>query len=119
MHFMRIPLVAAALTAVTLTSVNAMDPWVTERAQSGNAAQGERQAADGFSKTTLSGTPGVLDALADENNTLIYVRVSQARYAAHYNDARSRCAMYRGKARTTCVEAARMKYGLPLASSPL
>lgn len=119
MHFMRIPLATAVLTAVTLTSVNAMSPRVTERAQPGSAAQGERQGAGGFSKATLSGSPGVLNALADENNTLVYVRVSQARYAAHYNDARSRCAMYRGKARTTCVEAARMKYGQPLASSPL
>ncbi|MDP3584870.1 MAG: hypothetical protein Q8R61_07085 [Thiobacillus sp.] len=119
MHFMRIPLVAAALTAVTLTSVNAMDPWVTERAQSGNAAQGERQASGGFSTTALSRAPGVLNALADDNNTLVYVRVSQARYAAYYNDARSRCAMYRGKAGDTCVDEARMKYGQPLANPPL
>lgn len=119
MHFMRIPLAAVVLTAITLTSVNAMGPRVTERAQPVNAAQGERLASGEFSKTALSGAPGVLDALADDNNTLVYVRVSQARYTAYYNDARSRCAMYRGKARDTCVEEARMKYGPPLASPPL
>lgn len=119
MHFMRIPLTAVALTAITLASVHAMSPRVTEHTQSVNAAQGERQASGGFSNTALSGAPGVLDALADDNNTLVYVRVSQARYAAYYNDARSRCAMYRGKARSNCVEEARMKYGQPLANPPL
>lgn len=119
MHFMRIPLAAVALIAITLPSVHAMSPRVTERAQSVNAAQGERQTSGGFSKTALASVPGVLNALADDNNTLVYVRVSQARYAAHYNDAKSRCAMYRGKARDTCVEEARMKYGQPLASPPL
>jgi hypothetical protein len=115
MHFMRIPLTAVALTAIMLAPVHAMSPRVTERAQPVNAAQGERLASGGFSKTALSGAPGVLDAMADDNNTLVYVRVSQA----YYNDARSRCAMYRGKARNTCVEETRMKYGQPLANPPL
>ena len=123
MHFMRIPLTAAALTAVTLASVHAMSPRVAERAQSVNAsvdvAQGERQGPAGFSKTELTGAPAVLDALAEDHNMRVYVRVSQARYAAYYNDARSRCTMYRGKARDTCVEEARVKYGQPLAGSPL
>lgn len=79
----------------------------------------DRQASGGFSKTALSGAPGVPNALAEENNTLVYVRVSQARFAAYYNDARSGCTRYRGKARSTCVEEARMKYGQPLASPPL
>lgn len=114
MHSMRITLAAVVLTAITLASVHAMGPRGAERVQPVNAAQGERQTSDGFSKTALSGAPGVLDALADENNTQVYVRVSQARYAAYYNDARSRCAMYRGKARNTCVDEARMKYGPPL-----
>jgi len=114
MHFMRIPLTAVALTTIMLASVHAMGPRVTERAQPVNAAQGERQTAGGFSKSSLSGAPGVLDALADENNTLAYVRVSQARNAGYYNDARSRCAMYRGQARDICIEEARMKYGPPL-----
>jgi hypothetical protein len=119
MHFMRIPLTAAALTAVTLASVHAMSPRVPERAQPSHAAHGDRQASVGFNKTVLSAAPGVLDALADENNTLVYVRVSQARNAAYYNDARSRCAMYRGQARDICIEEARMKYGPQLASPPM
>lgn len=119
MPFIHIPVAATALTVITLVSAHAMSPRVAERAQPVNAAQGERLTTGGFSKTAQSGAPGVLNALADENNTLVYMRVSQARYAAYYNDARSRCDMYRGKARITCVEEARMKYDTQLASPPL
>ncbi len=114
MHFISIPLLSVALTAITLASVHAMSPRVPERTQPANATQGDRQASGGFNKTALSAAPGVLDALADENNTRAYMRVSQARYAAYYNDARSRCDMYSGKARATCIEEAKMKFGPPL-----
>jgi len=106
MNFVRIPMVAVALTAVTLTSSNATGPQATE-STSARSAQGD------LGKSTRSGAPAVLNALADENNTLVYMRVSQARYAAYYNDARSRCDMYRGKARAACVDEARMKFGPP------
>lgn len=119
MHFISIPLLSVALTAITLASVHAMSPRVPERTQPANATQGDRQASGGFNKTALSAAPGVLDALADEHNTLVYVRVSQARSAAYYNEARSRCAMYRGQARDICVEEARMKYGPQLEGPPL
>lgn len=114
MHFMRIPLAAVVLTAITLASVHAMGPRGTERAQPAHAMQDAPQPSGGFGRIARSSAPDVLDALADENNTQVYMRVSQARYAAYYNDARSRCAMYRGKARNTCVDEARMKYGPPL-----
>lgn len=102
--------VALAVTVAVVAPVHAMSPH-TEYVQPAHATQGDRPAASGFTRTALSGAPGVLNALADENNTLAYVRISQARNATYYNEALSRCAAYRGKARDTCVEAARVKYG--------
>lgn len=73
----------------------------------------------GFNNSALSRAPGVLNALADEHNTLVYVRLTQARHAANYDDVRSRCTMAPGKARATYVEEARMKYGPPMSRPPL
>lgn len=119
MYFLRIPLAVVALTAITLSSAHAMSPRVTERVPPAQAGQSDRQTTGGFSNAALPATPGVLDALADENNMLVYVRVSQARHAAYYSEAKSRCDMYRGKARATCAEEARLKYGPPRVSPPL
>jgi hypothetical protein len=118
MPFMRIPLAAVTVTAIMLASAYAMSPQAVERAQPVHAAQVDRQQAV-FSQAALSGAPGVLDALADENNVLAYVRVSRARNEVYFNDARSRCAMYRGKARETCVTEAHMKYDQPMPNPPL
>jgi hypothetical protein len=118
MQFMRIPLAAVAVTAITLAFAHAMSPQAAERAQPVYTGQGDRQQAV-LSQTALSGAPGVLDARADESNTLAYIRVSRARNEAYFNDARSLCAMYRGKARDTCIKEARMKYGQPMPNPPL
>lgn len=118
MPIIRISLAAVTVAAIMLASAYAMSPQALERAQPVHAAQGDGQQAV-FNQTALSGAPRVLDALADENNTVAYVRVSRARNEAYFNDARSRCAMYRGKARDTCVKEARMKYGQPMPNPPL
>ena len=111
MQSVRIPtLMAVTLTVVALASAHAMSPRTADPIQPGHAEQ------DGRRMTT---SPGVLDALADENNTLAYVRVSKTRHEAYFNDARARCTMYRGKARDACIDEARKKYARPLAGQPL
>ncbi|MDP3123496.1 MAG: hypothetical protein Q8M46_02730 [Thiobacillus sp.] len=111
MQSTRIPtLMAITLTVVALASAHAMSPHIVDPVQPGHAKR------DG---TQMAPSPGVLDALADENNTLAYVRVSKTRHEAYFNDARARCTMYRGKARATCIDEARMKYVQALASQPL
>lgn len=89
------PLMAVMLTVVALTSAHAMSPGIVDPVRAGQAEQDGRQMAP---------SPGVLDALADENNTLTYVRVSKTRHEAYFKDARARCTMYRSKARATCID---------------
>jgi hypothetical protein len=103
-------LMAVTLTVVALASAHAMSPRIVDLIQAGHAEQDGRQ---------MTTAPGVLGAMADENNTLAYVRVSKTRYEAYFNDAKARCTMYRGKARDTCIDEARMKYAQALASQPL
>lgn len=117
---MRLPSVVVVLTAITFAFVHTMIPWEGARAQPAQAIRGEWPAPGGSGSSALSAVPVVmLDALADENNTQVYVRVNQARYAAYYKEARSRCSMYSGDAWETCVGEARMKFGPPLPSPRL
>lgn len=116
MYFMRIPLVIGLLTAITLAFVLAVNPW------GGASAQPVHEVRDAWEVSGSSApsvAPVVLNALADDNNTQVYVRVNQARYAAYYKEARARCSMYRGEAWEHCVGEARLKFGPPLLSPRL
>ena len=111
----RLPSVLVVFTAITFAFVHTAIPWEGARAQPAQAIRGEWPAPGGAGSSALPAVPVVvLDALADENNTQVYVRVNQARYAAHYTEARSRCSMYSGDAWEACVDEARMKFGPPL-----
>ncbi|MDO9636682.1 MAG: hypothetical protein Q7I95_06955 [Thiobacillus sp.] len=101
---------AITLTVVALASAHAMSPHIVDPVKPGHAGQ---------DNSRMTSAPGVLDAMADENNTLAYVRVSKTRHEAYFNEARARCTMYRGKARATCIDEARMKYPQALAGQPL
>lgn len=76
-------------------------------------------ASNAISKPPQSGAQIVMNALADEDNKLAYMRFSEARNAAYASEMKSRCDMYHGKARAACVEEARRKIGPEPVPPPL